>query len=462
MKEKRHSSIRQPIVVYALIFMGAACFVTFTLASITTVSASRRAYRRAIHDRLEAAARLPLVELKATLTTSSLEETSVTILRPGQAQEGLTYVQARGFLGKDDGPWVVVPVTREPGGLLVARIDSSIPTAIAFAGTARLVPIVLLTVIGLAGLLTLMTTRLLLSPLDAAIAAAEQVDDDDDPVSSLGRSEAPNEVAEVAQRFRQTVRRLRTERETIAEQKDQLERMQESLIRASKLAGVGRLAAGIAHEVGNPLAAVRGYLALLSEGLPAAEQAEVLARSRREMDRIHETIRGLLTYARSGEASGARTREVDPRRVVAEAIALAGGHPGIREVKMQASDPGDLRVWAHPERLQQVLLNLLLNGAQAQAGGPDARMWVAYQDAGRRVGIHIDDAGPGVPDELARSIFDPFFTTKPVGEGTGLGLAVSRALVEGMSGELELGRSPAGGARFTVWLDKVESAGGSA
>jgi len=474
-------SIRQPLVAYALVFMGAACFGTAILFSFATVSSSRRAYQRAIEARLEVLARLPTPELEGVLTGSTVDEPEVFLVRrddprgptvttssraprAGFASTPPSWDRALELLRRPESPWVIRRAVRDRSLLLVARVDSTIPTAVAFAAIARTVPFALLVMLVLAGLYTLVTSRLLLPPLDALATVADQVEEE--PLDVLGRERAPNEIVEVAQKFRRTVRRLRSERERVEEQKLELERMQESLIRASKLAGIGRLAAGIAHEVGNPLSAVRGYLGLLADGLEPDEQADVLRRSRAELERIHETIRGLLTYARSGTDATAPPETISVHSVLEDALQLARGHPALRGVTVEVAAGPDPAAWAQPARLQQVILNLLLNAAQAMVSvnGPRIDVEVGVDDDDR-VFLQIDDVGPGVPDDVKASIFDPFFTTKAPGEGTGLGLAVSRALMEGMGGDLTVEDRAGGGARFVAWLapaPRLDRPGGGA
>jgi len=444
------TSIRQPLVAYALIFLGAACFITAILFSFASVSSSRRAYRRAIEARLEVLARLPRPEIRDVITGSSLDEPEVSLVSRDGSFGTIPWSEALRLARSQQDDWVVASSPRDPDILLVARLDPTIPTAIAFAAISKTVPFVLLTMLLLAGLYTLATGRLLLPPLDALATIAEQVVEDD---AALSRDRAPNEIVEVARKFRQTVRRLRSERERVEEQKRELERMQEGLIRASKLAGIGRLAAGVAHEVGNPLSAVRGYLDLLANGLEPDEEAEVLSRSQKELERIHDTIRGLLTYARSSD--DAPRQVVSARRVLEDTLELVRGHPSVQGVDLEVEPGPEPLVEAQPGRLKQVLMNLVLNAAQAMAGRADARVRIAIEVAAERVAFRVSDTGPGVSPELAETIFDPFFTTKPPGEGTGLGLAVSRALMEGMGGDLTLSDSAGAGACFVAWLPRA-------
>lgn len=458
MRRPSTTSIRQPLVAYALVFMGGACFVTAVLFSFATISASRRAYHRAIEARLEVLARLPTPEVRAVVTGSSIDEPEVSLVNREWRTGSVTWEEALELARTRPEEWVVVGSTRDPGTLLVARLDRTIPTAMAFAAISRTVPFVLLTMLLLAGLYTVATGRLLLPPLDALGAVADQVDDDrDEPLGAIGRERAPHEIVEVAQKFRTTVRRLRSERERVEEQKRELERMQESLVRASKLAGIGRLAAGIAHEVGNPLAAVRGYLGLMAQGLDPSDEAEVLERSQKELERIHDTIKNLLTYARSGGDASEPVQAVDPTRLLTETLELLRGHPALQGVAIDVEFTSNLSLLAQPARLQQVLMNLVLNAAQAMAEAPSAQIRITALERENRIGIAVDDEGAGVPEALRSSIFDPFFTTKPPGEGTGLGLAVSRALMEGMGGDLTCADAPHGGARFVAWLDRASA-----
>jgi two-component system, NtrC family, sensor kinase len=231
--------------------------------------------------------------------------------------------------------------------------------------------------------------------------------------------------------------------------------MQASLVRASKLASVGRLAAGIAHEIGNPLAAVQGYLSLLKSGLADDQRQEVLERSVKELGRIHETIKKLLTYARKGDEQDEPPSPISIETVLAEALSLVKGHPAIRicEIDNQVvSDQPD--AIAHPGRLNQVLVNLLLNAGQAMAETEPKRITISKRADGEKVTLLVKDTGPGIPEGKREQIFDPFFTTKAPGEGTGLGLAISRSLMEAMDGDLEVVDSDVG-ATFAVRLKKI-------
>jgi C4-dicarboxylate-specific signal transduction histidine kinase len=337
---------------------------------------------------------------------------------------------------------------------LAARIDPSIPFSIGIVElTRRMVPFALLGAIACAAFLAFMVGRVFLPQLSALAAIAR------DPgirVDGLVSDDTPNEIFEVAQTFRRTLRQLKEEREVMAQQKRELEQMQANLVRASKLASVGRLAAGIAHEIGNPLTAVQGYLSLFPR-LDAAEQKEVVERSAKELLRIHETIKKLLTYARQ-DGEHTPIHPIALRNVVSDSILLLRGHPAFRpvQIKEELLEPNGAEALGDAGRLGQVLVNLLLNAAQAMEGRPDPRIRILERIEGTWVELDVEDNGPGVPQEKREQIFDPFYTTKAPGEGTGLGLAVSRSLVESMDGDLTVSAAKDGaGACFTIRLKRV-------
>ncbi len=260
--------------------------------------------------------------------------------------------------------------------------------------------------------------------------------------------EGPKEVAALAAAFHQMTVSLSGQREQI--------------IQSEKLASVGQLAAGVAHEIGNPLAAILGYVDILRSDLagkgdlPLADRKDALDRVKAETQRIHRIIRELLEFSRPSREDPVAT---DPLRVVQSAQALLAPQSRFREVRL-VTEPAAAEwpnVLVAPSRLVQVFVNLLLNAADAMAGKGTIR--VACHAEGGKVLLSVTDHGPGVAKENRRKIFDPFFTTKPVGQGTGLGLPVCRSIVESFGGTLELAASADGdGAKFVVALPKGDSA----
>jgi signal transduction histidine kinase len=261
--------------------------------------------------------------------------------------------------------------------------------------------------------------------------------------------EGPKEFAALASAFNQMTVSLSVQREQI--------------IRSEKLASVGQLAAGVAHEIGNPLAAILGYVDIMRSDLagkgdlPVADRQDALDRVKAETQRIHRIIRELLEFSRPSREDPVPT---DPLRVVQSARALCAPQGRFREVRVVTTPASEAwpQVMVAPSRLVQVFVNLMLNAADAMAG--KGTLVVACQAERRRVILTVTDEGPGVPKENRRKVFDPFFTTKPVGQGTGLGLPVCRSIVESFGGTLELAPSADGeGAKFAITLPGIEGQG---
>ncbi|MGH7437705.1 MAG: sensor histidine kinase, partial [Polyangiaceae bacterium] len=248
--------------------------------------------------------------------------------------------------------------------------------------------------------------------------------------------------------------------EELTETTSRLTRTQAQLVRSERMASVGRLSAGLAHEVGNPIAALIGMEDLLLEGgLSPEEQRDFLQRMRRETERIHTIIRDLLDFARpegprSGAEAGAEQR-AEVGRVVDDVVALARPQKEFRGVRIDAGIDEALAVAMSHNQLTQVLLNLVLNAGAALASVPreDGQVRLrAFAAAGDKVRIEIEDNGPGVAPAVRDRMFEPFATTKEVGRGTGLGLAVCRGLVEAAGGEIGFDPAVERGATFFVEL----------
>lgn len=236
----------------------------------------------------------------------------------------------------------------------------------------------------------------------------------------------------------------------LAKARRELDETRDQLVRAERLAAVGKLAAGLAHEVGNPLAVLTGYTSILRDStLPAAARDDALQRMDRELTRIQSTVRSLLDYARapSGAIGVAAVRDVTDH--VAKLI-----EPNARKKSIQvATAIDDTRVRMSADALTQVLLNLALNALDATPAG--GRVAITVSATADSVVIDVDDNGPGIAPEIAQKLFEPFVTTKPAGVGTGLGLSVCESLVTAANGTIVADRSQAlGGARFRLTLPK--------
>ena len=243
--------------------------------------------------------------------------------------------------------------------------------------------------------------------------------------------------------------------------------LQSRLFLADRMAALGTLAAGVAHEINNPLAFVLGNLVFLEDEIPRAaaenprttDLQKALEEARTGAERIRTTVRDLLTLARNREAEA--VSDVDVNAVLEFTLKMA--EPQLRHRARLVKRLGDIpRVAAPESRLGQVFLNLVINAAQAIPEGDPARNEVRvatrFDVDAESVIIEVQDTGVGIPPEEQRRIFDPFYTTKPVGVGTGLGLSICHSIVASLGGEIRLESARGEGATFRVVLPAVAAA----
>ena len=223
-----------------------------------------------------------------------------------------------------------------------------------------------------------------------------------------------------------------------------LKEHQAQLVQSEKLAGVGRLAAGVAHEINNPLAVIMGYVRLLKKRQDGAV-AEDLAVIEEETLRCKEIVDDLLELARPGQPTQER---VDLRQLADDVVARLSEARILDGVEVAVD--GVAAVEGHASKLRQVVANLVRNGGEAAGRG--GRVTVALSEVNGEARIAVHDTGPGLDAAALDGLFEPFFTTKP--KGTGLGLAVSRAIARAHGGDVEAANAPEGGASFTVRLPR--------
>ncbi|NOY45306.1 MAG: transporter substrate-binding domain-containing protein [Deltaproteobacteria bacterium] len=231
---------------------------------------------------------------------------------------------------------------------------------------------------------------------------------------------------------------------------------------AQKMEAVGTLAGGIAHDFNNILAVVLGNAELALNREPAdPELRRRLERILEASERARQVVAQLLAFCRKAE--GPR-RPVDAARAVADTLVLLrAAIPANVEIE-ERIDPAAGAVLADPAGLQRVVMNLVTNAYQAvRASGGRVTVAVGPARRGDRDGVllAVEDDGPGIPEELVARIFEPYFTTKEVGQGSGLGLAVVRGMVEAMGGTVEVDSRPGRGTRFTVWLPRAGEGAGT-
>ena len=314
--------------------------------------------------------------------------------------------------------------------------------------------------------------RSVLSPVRRLAAVSEKIAAGD--YASRAEGVEGKELGQLAAAFNKMV-------DGILAAQERLLRSEQETFRSEKLATVGRLAAGVAHEVGNPLMAIRGYAEHLKRNVPSLEESEeCLGKIVAETRRMENIVRGLLSVASPG---GTGTGPTDVDAVVRETVEMLSFRNLFREVEVrlecEASEPADIP----EERFRQVLLNLVINavdamqgkgtltvrtrvadpwlpryggGARRRATDPpdlDASLLRSGPGRGRRgVRVSVSDTGPGIPRGDLPLVFDPFFTTKDPGKGTGLGLSVSRTIVEAAGGEIWVESGEGRGAVFHLVL----------
>lgn len=232
-----------------------------------------------------------------------------------------------------------------------------------------------------------------------------------------------------------------------------LHRMQADLVQAGKLAALGRMSAALSHEINQPLAAARNYAD--SAGL-LIDRGDV-TRAKDNIGQILGLIDRMATIARHLRNVARKPNEplkvVDPAAVLQDALAIAQTRLTAAGADVFVDLPADLPpVQGGPVRLQQVIVNVLSNAADAVEGLADRRIHVTGRAEGDEVTLAIRDHGPGVAPAIADRIFDPFFTTKQVGSGLGLGLSISYNIMKDFEGDLRVANHPEGGAVFTLVL----------
>ncbi len=247
-------------------------------------------------------------------------------------------------------------------------------------------------------------------------------------------------------RVEEALRRAHTE---LQEANDRVLEEQAKQFRAEKLSSIGLLASGMAHEINNPLMGIISCVKALREGMVSAERREDYFEAVRDgLERIQLTVRSVLDYARQRAPA---PESVAPIELIEACLRLLA--PAIRKKDLAVDTrvpDADLMLHADRSQLMQALTNLLLNAIYALPA--HGHITVSAERVGQRIGLTVADDGPGIPAEVAKKVCDPFFTTKPIGEGTGLGLAVTLEIARAHRGDLEIHSQPGEGTRVTLWV----------
>jgi PAS domain S-box-containing protein len=234
---------------------------------------------------------------------------------------------------------------------------------------------------------------------------------------------------------------------------------QEQLLQSEKMAAVGQLISGVAHELNNPLTAILGYSQLLkSEELMNARGADYLEKLYKQAQRTHRIVQNLLSFARQHKPE--RT-PVDLNQILEDTLTLREYDMNLNNIRIHRQFGNNLPPTGGDfHQLQQVFLNILNNAVDAIGeGGGKGDIWVRTDVAENRVRTEITDSGPGVQNP--HRVFDPFYTTKPVGKGTGLGLSICYGIVKEHGGEIQVKNSPPRGATFSIVLPVLSTEHGA-
>ena len=257
---------------------------------------------------------------------------------------------------------------------------------------------------------------------------------------------SPDEIGHLVNRFNRMIQELgRTAQELkdwaanleskVEDRTAQVRAMQNQLLQAEKLAAIGKLAAGVAHEINNPLTGILTGASLMLEDIPPDDpRHEELKIIVDETLRCRKIVKGLLDFARQTKP---QKQAVSLNKVIADVMSLVGKQAAFRDIDVKMDLASDLpEVMADQDQMRQVVLNVVLNAADAMPRGGELRFATRADPTAKAVQVSIADNGPGIPDEIKHKIFDPFFTTKQT--GTGLGLAIAYGIVDRHGGAVSI------------------------
>lgn len=295
-------------------------------------------------------------------------------------------------------------------------------------------------------LLVLLVVRSISRPLQRITVAAVQVTEGEYG-TEVDLRKSNDEIGLLASSFNEMSRQM-------AADIDKLQKLNEQLIRTEKLAAMGTLAAGVAHEVNNPLASISSLIQMMQSGGDLTEETrDKLKLISTQIQRISQVTRDMMDFARVRPAAKSL---VNINTVIEKGLRLASFDNSFQQLELKTDlHPGLADVLADGDQLQQVFLNLFLNARDAMPDGGD--LSVVTSETGGEIHVEIADSGYGVSEKDLKQIFDPFFTTKPAGKGTGLGLAVCYGIVTTHGGRIEIESNNGQGTKFTVVLPAAET-----
>ena len=389
-------------------------------------------------------------------------------------------------------------------GKIIGGVQMEVPIGDLMASLLESRRVILITVILDAVVLIIfgsfLLSRVLVKPIKDLLRLTQKISDGD--FSQKIEVTSGNEIGQLIGSFNRMIERLKENQESLENYLEslesankQLKQAQEELIRTEKLASIGRFAAGVAHEVGNPLGAILGYTGILQkEGMNYEEARDYLKRIEKEIERINRIVRELLDFARP---SRFEIKDVEVNKILESTLSLLSYQKNFKNVETQLDMQRDLPLIKGDEsQLSQVFINIILNAIDAMPDGgilriqtvtrvvenldadrlpgiysrrrkndpmesdysrmrrtdPLAALFRKFSEGNRLVKIRISDTGTGIKKEDLENIFDPFFTTKAPDKGTGLGLSISLRIVESLGGEIKVESELGKGTTFEVYF----------
>lgn len=291
-------------------------------------------------------------------------------------------------------------------------------------------------------LLVLLIVRTISRPLRRITLAAVQVANG--AYGTTVEEDSNDEIGLLAESFNEMSLKM-------ASDINELQKLNEQLVKTEKLAAMGTLASGVAHEVNNPLASISSIIQLLQAKQTLDQDThELLRLVGTQINRISQVTQDMMNFARVRPAARAL---IDVNEVLDSSLRLASFDKGFQNLQTISNLAFQLpKIFADKDQLQQVFLNLLLNARDAMPGGGTLTLTTSFQTEKQEISIEIADDGVGIAPENMPQIFDPFFSTKSTGQGTGLGLAICYAIVTAHHGRIEAARNNLKGTKFTINL----------
>lgn len=290
-------------------------------------------------------------------------------------------------------------------------------------------------------LLVLLVVRIISRPLQRITLAAVRVAEGNYGTEVEGR-QSNDEIGLLATSFNEMSRKMAVDIE-------QLRSLNEQLTRTEKLAAMGTLAAGVAHEVNNPLASISSLIQMMQAKQNLDQTtAESLRLIQTQIQRITQVTKDMMDFARVRPAAKSL---LDVNEISETALRLASFDKSFQQLKLQKDYAENLpKIFADSDQLQQVFLNLFLNARDAMPS--NGKLSIKTSNGDNFIKIEIADNGTGIDERSLKQIFDPFFTTKPTGKGTGLGLAVCYGIITAHGGKIEVTNNNGNGTKFLIFL----------